>query len=726
MVLLITPPFTQLNTPYPATAYLKGYLNTLNIKSSQVDLGIRMVDRLFTKNGLKELFVSIDSNNIQSENAWRIFHLQDEYINCIEQVMAFLRQPCIIEAQTICHGQLLPEASRFNQLEDEAFAFGTMGLLDKAKHYCTLLLEDLSDFIVEAVDPRFGFSRYAERLGRSASSFDELYQNLQQPLSFIEQLLADELTKAIIEHQPELVLLSIPFPGNLFGGLRIGQWLKQHQPAIKIAMGGGYVNTELRELKDARIFQFCDYISLDDGDLPIKYLLEHLQGKRDLNELKRTFVSQNNSVTFIDNNTEKDIPQKELGIPDYSDIEWDKYISVVEVANPMFRLWSDGKWLKLTLAHGCYWGKCTFCDGSLDYIKRYEPSPISMVVDRMERLIEQTGLRGFHFVDEAAPPALLKELSIEILKRGMKVVWWTNIRFEKNFNADLCQLLKQSGCIAVAGGLEVASPRVLKLINKGVTLEQVSNVAANLSQVGIMVHAYLMYGFPSQTAQETIDALEVVRQLFQAGVIESGFWHQFALTAHSPVGLSPEKYGINITDGLNGAFANNDLEFTDPEGTANELFGDGLKKALYNYMHGVGFDFRLSDWFEFKVPKTQLPPNYIENMLHDDMVLKSNSQMLWLAKAPICSMYIKRKGKKQESMAEITLLGSKTHVVINTKEKLGLWLCQQLTAMLPNAEHRITFSDFQQDYEAAELGDFEKFINSYTFSQLREAGLLVI
>ncbi|MBR8537324.1 radical SAM protein [Carboxylicivirga sediminis] len=726
MVLLITPPFTQLNTPYPATAYLKGYLNTLDVPSAQVDLGIRVINRIFSEKGLSELFACVDDNHMQTENAVRIFQLRHEYVYAITRVMAFLKHPTFIEAQNICQGTLLPEASRFNQLEDEHTAFGTMGLVDKAKHYCTLFLEDLSDFIVEAVDSRFGFSRYAERLGRSASSFNELYDQLQQPRSFIENILTEELAVVMEQYQPQLVLITVPFPGNLFGALRIGQWFKQYHPDINISLGGGYVNTELRALKDIRLFEFCDFITLDDGEKPVQCILEYLQGVRKLDQLKRTYICQDNAVRYLNGAAEGDVLQKHLGIPDYSDVEWDKYFPVVEVANPMFRLWSDGHWLKLTLAHGCYWGKCTFCDGSLDYIKRYEPSPVGMVVDRMEALMAQTGIRGFHFVDEAAPPVLLKELALEILKRQLKVVWWTNIRFEKSFTADLCLLLKQSGCIAVAGGLEVASPRVLKLINKGVTLEQVSNVAANLTHAGIMVHAYLMYGFPSQTAQETIDALEVVRQLFEMGIIESGFWHQFALTAHSPVGLQPAAYDIEITGGLQGSFANNDLEFIDKQGAIHETFGDGLKKALFNYMHGLGFDFQLGEWFNFKVPKTQLPPNYVATMINDDVVLKPNSQLLWIAHEPISKNIVKTKGKKTVEMSELTLLSAKTHITINVKAKLGQWLCQCLSEMAVTAEKRITFSDFQNKYETASLGDFNKFINSYTFLQLREAGLIIL
>ncbi|WP_439184716.1 B12-binding domain-containing radical SAM protein [Carboxylicivirga taeanensis] len=726
MILLLTPPFTQLNTPYPATAYLKGYLNSLKLQSVQVDLGIEVFNTLFTKGGLTQLFKQIDDEQSLSPNAQRIYLLKEAYVNSVERALGFLRQPTTVEAQNICHGNILPEAARFNQLEEDTDAFGTMGLLDKAKHYCTLFLEDLSDFIVETVDANFGFSRYAERLGRAASSFDAIQAHLEKRCTFIEQILVDELARQVHQHQPELVLISIPFPGNITGALRIGQWLKQNSPDVRVVLGGGYVNTELREVTDARLFKFCDYVTLDDGELPVKCIVEHLQGQRTLASLKRTFVLQNGHVCFMNGATEQDILQKNLSTPDYSDVAWGKYISVVEVANPMFRLWSDGQWLKLTLAHGCYWGKCTFCDGSLDYIKRYEPSPVTMIVDRMEALMEQTGLRGFHFVDEAAPPVLLKDLALEIIRRDLQLVWWTNIRFEKSFTSDLCLLLKQSGCIAIAGGLEVASPRVLKLINKGVTLEQVTNVTANLTGAGIMVHAYLMYGFPTQTDQETIDSLEVVRQLFSLGVIESGFWHQFALTAHSPVGLNAQQYNVCITGGLDGDFAKNDLDFMDLSGANHTRYGEGLKKALYNYMHGVGFDFPLSDWFEFRVPKTQLPPNYIQNLLSESLVLKSNSQVIWLSQAPVCKYFVRERGKKRLPMAELTLLGNKTHVVIEVKEQLGTWLCSYLKELSVASGKKVTLEEFQADYEASTKGSFDKFINSYTFSQLREAGLLIL
>ncbi|MBO9635910.1 MAG: radical SAM protein, partial [Chitinophagaceae bacterium] len=465
-VYLLTPPFTQLNTPYPATAYLKGFLNTRNISAFQADLGIEVTVALFSKNGLQQLFAHINDHlpETTSENIGRIIALQDDYITTIDDVINFLQGHNPTLAHRICKRDFLPEAGRFAQLEDLDWAFGSMGTLDKGKHLSTMYLEDLSDLIRECVDEHFGFSRYAERMGRSANSFDELYAELQKDHTYIDQLLIDILQKQMEAVQPKLVAISVPFPGNLYTSLRCGQWIKKNYPGVKIAMGGGFANTELRSLSDPRVFEFYDFITLDDGEAPIENLVHHIEGTKSLEELKRTFTLVDGKVAYFNNQSCSDYKQGQVGTPDYSDFLLDKYINAIEVVNPMHRMWSDGRWNKLTMAHGCYWGKCTFCDISLDYIRLYEPIAASLLVDRMEELIAQTGQNGFHFVDEAAPPALMRALALEIIKRKLVVSWWTNIRFEKSFTRDLCLLLKRSGCIAVSGGLEVASDRLLELI----------------------------------------------------------------------------------------------------------------------------------------------------------------------------------------------------------------------------------------------------------------------
>nr|WP_315032144.1 B12-binding domain-containing radical SAM protein [uncultured Chryseobacterium sp.] len=724
-LLLITPPFTQLNTPYPATAYIKGFLNTKNISSYQVDLGIDVILELFSKDGIQKVFnKEIDLHHI-SENSQRIFALKEEYLKTIDQVIPFLQGKTPTLARQICSMNFLPEASRFNQLDDMEFAFGNMGLQDKAKHLATLYLEDLSDYIVENVDADFGFSRYAERLGKSANSFDELYLKLSGEQTFIDDFTLKILHEKIEAVQPKLVCFSVPFPGNLYSGFKCAQFIKKNYPHIKIAMGGGFPNTELREVKDKRVFEFFDFITLDDGEVPLELLCENVIYSRENPEYKRTFLIENEEVVYKNNSKKHDYKQADIGTPDYIDLKLDQYISVIEIANPMHSLWSDGRWNKLTMAHGCYWGKCTFCDISLDYIKIYEPISAKILVDRMEELIRTTGETGFHFVDEAAPPALMREVALEILRRNLVVTWWTNIRFEKSFTRDLCYLLKLSGCVAVSGGLEVASDRLLKLIDKGVSVEQVAKVTRNFTEAGVMVHAYLMYGYPTQTVQETVDSLEMVRQMFEMGVLQSGFWHQFAMTAHSPVGMSPEDFGV-IPAKQEIQFANNDIDFKDKTGIDHNKFSFGLKKSLFNYMHGVNFEIPLQEWFDFKIPRTSIHSDYIHDCLLEDHQLnfKGNSKIIFLTKNVIAENRIKNK-KKYSGTYTLLTFHLKTNIVkVELEQDKAEWLINVLEENSVESSKKPTAQQLKTQFEE-KFEDFELFWFSKPMQQLKENGVIL-
>ena len=754
--LFLTPPFTQLNTPYPATAYLKGFLNTKGYPSAQADLGIDVILELFSKNGLKRLFdcgfrnvecglgSQLNSEEIEtlefptapnpqfairnpqlSDNAQRIIALQADYLATIGPVIQFLQHKNPTLAHAICGRSYLPEASRFDNLEELEWAFGSMGTHDKARHLATLYLEDLGDLLTEAVDPHFGFSRYAERLGSTATHFDEMERELESPDSLVSSISKEVLAKHIAEQQPDIICLSVPFPGNVYGAFKCGQYVKKNHPNISIVMGGGYANTELRRLSDERIFNYLDYICLDDGEAPLLHLIEYLSGEKDIQHLKRTYSLHNGVVCYHNTSTELDVPQRETGTPDYAGLRLHDYLSVIEIVNPMHRLWSDGRWNKLTLAHGCYWGKCSFCDVTLDYIQRYEPLTPALLCDRIEAIIAQTGQTGFHFVDEAAPPALMRDLALEILRRRLTVTWWTNIRFEKSFTADLCRLLKASGCIAVSGGLEVASDRLLERMKKGVTVAQVARVAHHFTEAGIMVHAYLMYGFPTQTAQETIDSLEMVRQLFENGVVQSGFWHRFAMTAHSPVGLDPAAYGVTETGPAFGGFADNDRHHDDPTGTNHDLYAEGLRKSLFNYMHGVCFDFRLADWFDFKTPKPTVPKDFIKKSLAEqpEKTPRPTALVVWNGPLPLATL-----DEDEDGNAGATLLfHHKQHAwELETSPALGQWLVDVLPLLQIGEQPVMTFAELQRDFEENAEGSFAAFLASEEWAALREEGLWVL
>jgi len=728
-ILLITPPFTQLNTPYPGTVFLKGFLNFINMESAQADLGIETILEIFSRKGLENIFHQVENKkDDMSENAFRIFELREEYLITVDPVIEFLQNNNPSLAHLICQGHYLPRSGRVTQSEDLDWAFGIMGLHDKARHLATIYLEDLGDFISECIDPHFGFSRYAEHLGRYAYEFDELERQLNKTPGFIDGILIELLDRKIKEFQPNLIGFSIPFPGNLFSAFRCAQWIKAKKPEIKIALGGGFASTELRSLSDSRVFEYFDFVCLDDGELPIKCIADYLDEKRELSQLKRTYTLQDGIVTWCNGAVEKDYSQEMTGVPDYSGLPLDKYLSVIEIANPMHSLWSYGRWNKLMLAHGCYWAKCSFCDTSLDYINRFEPLKAKKLVDKIEAIINQTGEYGFHFVDEAAPPSLLRELALEIIYRKLTVIWWTNIRFEKNYSNDLCRLLAASGCIAVSGGIEVASDRLLKLINKGVDIAQVARAAENLTSAGIMVHAYLMYGYPTQTIQETIDSMEVVRQMLEVGIVQSGFWHRFALTVHSDVAQNPELYKIKIKNLNLGKFANNDLEYSEINGIEHSKFADGLRISLYNYMHGAGFELPLQQWFDFKIPRTGMKPDLISKFIEhiEFQKIDYSKRIVWLGNRPKVKFYSKAKKNVVFEMAELSFINKTNTFKLKLDKNVAEWLITFINKISENRSNTFNIKQMETEYSEFAGDDFVLFYNSRQMQMLRENGLLIV
>jgi radical SAM superfamily enzyme YgiQ (UPF0313 family) len=634
-VLLVTPPMIQLNTPYPATAYLTGFLRQhareLALEVTQADASITLFLRLFSETLIERMAEELRQrartaprNAIMPASIKHFLANADRYAATAGPAIRFLQRRDPSLAFRIVGRAFLPEGPRFAQALEENIqsAFGNLGTTEQARYLASLYVDDLADVWSLGIDPRFELARYGERLAASSASFDPLHEALTAEPTLVDSTL-DALTRDLITAQrPDVVAITAPFPGNVYGAFRMARAIRAAAPGTKLVLGGGWVNTELRALRDARVFDYFDYLTLDDGERPLMNLLSRLAGREV--PLVRTYLRENGAVTYKHDPTQHDFPQKDTGIPTYDGLPLDRYVSILEMLNPMHRFWSDGRWNKITMAHGCYWKKCSFCDVSLDYIGRYDEPNTDLILKRIRALIAETGETGFHLVDEAAPPSGLKALAKRLIAEKLSITWWGNIRFEKAFTPELCALLAEGGCVAVSGGLEVASDRLLKLMKKGVTVEQVARVTRAFTDAGIMVHAYLMYGFPTETEQDTIDALERVRQLFAAGCIQSAYWHRFAATAHSPIGLNPAEYGITLHPPADIRFAHNDVEFSDPTGTDHDYLGAGLRKALYNYMHGVGLDADVREWFEprkrgrgkaERVPRTKVPRNLIENSL---------------------------------------------------------------------------------------------------------------
>ena len=440
----------------------------------------------------------------------------------------------------------------------------------EAKREASEVIDRLAIWIRDNVDPDFGFSRYAEHLGAAVSDFGEVERRIRRR-GVIDKPLERHLKAAMEEVKPTVVGVSCPFPGTLVGAFKIARYVRRHWPSVRLVLGGGYVSTELRTMTDRRPRRYFDEFMCDEGYVQVARLLSPRKAA------KLTIPP------FVK--------------PSYRGIDWADYFDVVETDNPVVNLWNSGRWVKLQMARGCYWHRCAFCDVKLPYIGCFEMPCAAEIVDAMQEL----GTR-FHFVDEAMPPALVRGVCEEILRRNYACEWWGNVRFDAAFTDELVDLMARAGCIAVTGGLECANDRLLKLMNKGITLASARRTLRAFKRAGIFVHSYLMYAFPTETKDEALGALDYVRRLFKANLVQSAFWHRFALTVHSPIAREPEKFGITIRPsdggGKRGIFAHNEIFFDEPNAPDWETIGKGLHLAAYNYMRGEGLDLPVGFWFK--------------------------------------------------------------------------------------------------------------------------------
>ncbi len=720
-VLLLIPPLTQLNTPYPSTAYLIGFLQARGIAADQADLGIEMVLRLFSRTGLRRLFRQVKKyDQTLPPEATAMLAKEQAYLEWIEPVVSFLQGQNPAAASLLRRPKTLPRGPRFR---GRSKLVRSMPPDDQAKHVATLFLEDLADLVQATVSPHFALSRYAEHIARSASSFDGMIAALHAAPTLTDEFMLESLHAHLDRVDPTLVGLSVPFPGNLYGAFRIAQAIKQRRPDLPVALGGGYANTELRRVADPRVFDYVDFITLDDGERPLLSLIEHLDGRRPRKDLCRTFYRDQGRVLFADDPSLSDFSMDDIGCPTYRGIDLDRYLTILDSANPMHRLWSEGHWNKLTVAHGCYWKQCTFCDVGLNYIGRYEMTPTDRLIGQIERLIAETGRHGFHFVDEAAPPAALKSLALALLERKIKISWWGNIRFEEAFSPDLCRLLAASGCIAMTAGLETASDRLLDRMKKGITVDQTALVASAFREAGILVHAYLMYGFPSETIQETMDSLERVRQLMAADVIQSAFWHRFTATAHSPIGLKPAAHGLRILGPEFQGFAENDLLHEDRAGETPDWIGEGLRRSMLNFLEGRGLDMDVRGWFEQPAPKPKVAASWVRRLLKDRPTKDDpelERRFVWLGGTPA-----------------VESVGRKTRLALPSRDRLctvtfphqeAMWIDHLIRQSTPKDDSSNSYPLLRSVSSSFPGGgqQFKRLLDTTRWNTIRSAGLLLV
>jgi hypothetical protein len=655
--MLIQPPFVQLNAPYPAVYFLEAFLRGRGVAASSFDHSIALYRSIFSRDGLARIFEDVGHSPVlrappdaeSRRQLARYMSYRDQYIEWIDSIVDFLSGGDSGFAHRLAQAAEFPRGRRA-----QAFLVASGGRIgaDDARALATRMLEDLGDLIAFALDPEFATVRYGERLARSVKDFRAI-ENALPGAYLMKTFYRPYLQRSFAcagpagdgaaggspsdgaEH-PDFVLVSIPFAGCLPGALVAAQEARAAFGArTRVVFGGGYVSTELRSLADGRLFDYCDYLSFDAGYGSLASILE-VEAGAPKESLYRTMYRDAEGrvrqagfapAEGIDGgaaNRFRVLDRSALAgvFPDYRGVDFSVYLRVVDSENPMHRLWSDTPWLKYRLAHGCYWRRCTFCDTGLDYVARYAPADLEALAAAAHAASSRSGIFGIHFVDEALPIATL--LQFARINRGRRAdgmrpfSFWGNVRFDASWTADRCELLAASGLVAVSGGIEIATEKGLEMTDKGFHVPGLVRTLLAMKRAGLLVHAYLIYGYPGQTARDIIDSAETVRQLFVSGLVDSAFWHRFILGRHSRMYAewkAGSRPGLRPIDRA-GSFADNDLAFEGEQ--FFDPFAAPLEAALDAWMEGEELERPVASWFTTagrKEPRPAVRPDYIEALI---------------------------------------------------------------------------------------------------------------
>ncbi len=697
-VLIITPPIVQLNTPYPAGAFLKSFFQMQDDECVWKDLNIELFYEIFSRKGLTKLFELSQPQGlemaIQAEkrgddntafNIRRYISQKQNWIDWIETIVAILCGKAREKEHQFLYSPFAPRGAR---MENYLASLEKEPTVEDVRFLCSYALADLADYITTVFDKSFSFISYAEQVVNDEINFSKIECELESP---VMKNFYDDVLVRVFEHYekscdgdektsetkqiPDIVGISVPFAGTFLPSLYTARFVKQrYGDKTFVAMGGGFVNTQLREVKSPKLAKYVDAFSFDRGYGSFYRLKEifPLVKEKFLN-VKENFalgvkIPQIYKMRFFtsekvieplmqENSTQKwenEITTKV--IPCYDDIDFSVYPRLCDDKNPMHRIWSDGAWIKAYLAHGCYWHKCKFCDTKLDYVCGYKTVDINSLFQGLLQTAKSKNVYGIHFVDEALPPVALKKFALLNAREKNPLYFWGNIRFEKSFTKDLAAFLSYCGFGSASAGLEVTTNDGLQKINKGTDIQTVVKTCAAFKESGILLHSYMIYGFWFDTPQSIINSMEILRQMFAEGLLDSAFWHKFSLTKDSKI------YEEMMENHQNDKNEKNDKNFTNGNFNNNsfEKFGLPLEMSLNSWMHGEKLEMKVQKWFDFQVPTPTVERDFVqkiiteyeENNAHQKWDI--NNDVYWIGSEPVLCVNEDKNPHKKDKKSTYT------------------------------------------------------------------------
>jgi hypothetical protein len=341
--------------------------------------------------------------------------------------------------------------------------------------------------------------------------------------------------------RPDVIGLSVAFPGQLQPAYAFALKLKAALPEAHLTVGGPAMTQLLIRLKGAELSRALgpfDSAVVFEGEHTLLRLLQARAGGQGLAGIANVVWRRGDGTAAYDpGHGMEDL--KQLPAPDFDGLPLDRYLS------PQLILPYDP-------TRGCYWGKCTFCHYGLAEVgtAAYRERAVPQMLEHLAALKERYATDFFYLSQDSVAPKTLLRLAEGLLSAGLRIRWATDVKPERYLHAERAKTLASSGAVACALGVESAAPRVLKLIDKGAPVEAVRDVITNLAQAGVAAEAMCFTDFPTETYREAMATLRFLEELReQVALFIVG---EFDLTHGALVAQKPADFGLREVYTLDG------------------------------------------------------------------------------------------------------------------------------------------------------------------------------
>ncbi|MCG7527411.1 radical SAM protein [Streptomyces sp. OfavH-34-F] len=351
-----------------------------------------------------------------------------------------------------------------------------------------------------------------------------------------EGYFADVFVPKLRERPWAVVGLSVNYTSQLPVALRMARLIRTVLPDTVIVFGGTEVGDVVKYAPEPAaawpVFQDADLIVPGEGETALIGILDAVGNGATRGDA--AFEAVGGVMT-------RERPDPEIA-----------YGSVATLASPAYDVWEwDRYWapepvLLYSPTRGCYWNKCTFCDYGLNTDRPTSPSrerPVDAVLEDLREASRYA--RTVYFAVDAMSPRYLRTLAAALAESSLDLRWSAELRLERTLpKRSAGEVLAASGCVAVSFGYESGTQRVLDLIDKGVKIEAVPDVLAELARNGIAAQMMGFTGFPTETGEEaraTYEFLHRHEKLWTTSGIGV-----FALTPGSIVAKDPDRFGIDV------------------------------------------------------------------------------------------------------------------------------------------------------------------------------------